>query len=315
MWLGGRARLVALGLAGGLAAAAGAAGPTVTTSGSMAGTSVSSGTVAPPAGVATPATGGAPATAVQGEGTGAEETSDRLIEYANDTLTVRLVAVPVEDVLAEIGRQSGAQIVGTPRESRGVSTAFENVPLTDALHRLLGDENFALVYGEGDRLKAIKLLGPPQQAPAGAMRVSAMTPPAAQMVTTTTVPNPLALGDLLMRKAPIPVSGRLAEALGTDQAQIMQLLDAGLRNDDPAVRAEAVQAGLQAIESDASIAPALDATVSGMNENDLANMVRSMGADHAEEFLLHTAARARSSELRLKAQQVLQHYREQTAGQ
>jgi hypothetical protein len=310
MRLRARVRLLALGVVTVLAVPAAVAGPTATVSGSTFGSSTSSGTVAPPAGIGAD-TAGIPAAGVEGDGTGAEGTSDRVIKYENDTLTVRLVAVPVEEVLAEIGRQSGAQIVGTPKEPRGVSTEFEKVPLTEALHRLLGDENFALVYGEGDRLKAIKLLGPPQQAPAGATRVSSQVAAPAQTPPTTVPVNPLALGELLMRKEPIPVSGRLAEALGTDQAQIMQLLDAGLRNDDPAVRAEAVQTGLQAIESDASIAPALAATVSGMNENDLVNMVRSMGSDHAEEFLLHAAARARTSELRLKAQQVLQHYREQ----
>jgi len=38
------------------------------------------------------------------------------------------------------------------------------VPLVEALHRLLGDQNFVVKYGKGGRPRAIKLLGGPQAA-------------------------------------------------------------------------------------------------------------------------------------------------------
>src|SRR5881296_3446012 len=95
-----------------------------------------------------------------------EGAPERVIRYERDLLTVRLTSVPVTDVLDELGRQAGAQIRGQVRDLRAVSVEFEAVPLADALHRLLGDQNFALVYGHEGRLKSVRLLGGPQAVPA-----------------------------------------------------------------------------------------------------------------------------------------------------
>src|SRR5436309_2745303 len=82
-----------------------------------------------------------------------------LIHYSNDALTVRLSGVQNSDILAELARQSGAEIRGQVREPRAVTADFESVPLPEALARLLGGPNFALVYGQGGRVKAVRLLG------------------------------------------------------------------------------------------------------------------------------------------------------------
>jgi len=66
-------------------------------------------------------------------------------------------------VLAELGRVSGAEIRGAPREPRDLTAKFDDVPLPEALHRLLGDQNFMLKYGEADRLRMIELFGGPQE--------------------------------------------------------------------------------------------------------------------------------------------------------
>src|SRR5213078_1810876 len=108
-----------------------------------------------------------------------EGAPERVIRYERDLLTVRLTSVPVTDVLDELGRQAGAQIRGQVRDLRAVSVEFEAVPLADALHRLLGDQNFALVYGHEGRLKSVRLLGGPQTAAAPAPAAAA-APPASQ---------------------------------------------------------------------------------------------------------------------------------------
>src|SRR5205809_4410602 len=82
-----------------------------------------------------------------------------LIHYSNDALTVRLSGVQNSDILAELARQSGAEIRGQVREPREVTADFESVPLPEALARLLGEQDSALVYGEVGRLKAVRLLG------------------------------------------------------------------------------------------------------------------------------------------------------------
>ena len=83
--------------------------------------------------------------------------------YRSDRLSVRLEKVPLEEVLAELGRVSGAEIHGAPREPRAITAQFDDVPLLEALFRLIGDQNFMLSYGEGDRLRTIELFGGPQE--------------------------------------------------------------------------------------------------------------------------------------------------------
>src|ERR1051326_1203772 len=84
---------------------------------------------------------------------------ERVIQYANDALTVRLAKAPLADVLDEVARQTGAEVHGELRAPHEVTAEFDTVPLPEALHRLLGDQNFALVYGTGGRLRVVKLLG------------------------------------------------------------------------------------------------------------------------------------------------------------
>src|SRR2546426_10731795 len=91
------------------------------------------------------------------------EGSPAIVTYRGDQLSVRLEKVPLEDVLAELGRVSGAEIHGAPREPRDITAQFDDVPLPEALFRLFGDQNFMLTYGEGDRLRTIELFGGPQE--------------------------------------------------------------------------------------------------------------------------------------------------------
>src|SRR5262249_60976684 len=89
---------------------------------------------------------------------------------------------PVGEVLDEISKQSGAEIRGEPNP-REVSAEFEDVPLLDALHRLLGNQNFTLKYGEKSRLVAIDLL-------AGSTGPPAAVTPANARPSTPTGPQP-----------------------------------------------------------------------------------------------------------------------------
>src|SRR5438093_5777284 len=118
----------------------------------------------------------------------AEEAPAELIQYSNDALTVRLTSMPVSDILQELARQSGAEIRGDVREAREVTADFQSVPLPEALARLLGEQDFALVYGKGGRLKAVRLLGGSR---AGA---STTVPPAAAVA-----PFPGSLPELIDR--------------------------------------------------------------------------------------------------------------------
>ena len=94
----------------------------------------------------------------------AEQSALRVLEYENDRLTIHAQAVPLNDLINEIGRKSGAEVRGVC-EPRKVSAEFDGEPVTDALQRLLGQRNsFALRYGPDGGLRAIELLPQPSAA-------------------------------------------------------------------------------------------------------------------------------------------------------
>jgi hypothetical protein len=95
----------------------------------------------------------------------AEKSALRVLEYDNDRLTIHAHAVPINDLLSEIGRKSGAEVRGVC-EVRDVSAEFDAEPLAGALERLLGQQNsFALRYGPDGALRVIELLPPTSTTP------------------------------------------------------------------------------------------------------------------------------------------------------
>jgi hypothetical protein len=235
----------------------------------------------------------------------AQDEAARVVRYENDALTVKLAKVPVSDVLAELSRVSGAEIRGQPN-GRDVSAEFEAVPLPDALHRLLGDQNFALIYGDGGKLKAVKLLGGPQSQPAAGNATAGVPKP---VMAPTPTGDPGMVLRLFASQSPVPVTGRLAQALGGETATFQQLMDTGMHHEDAGIRAEAVRAGLQGIERDANLRTAVLNTVNALDDAQLGDMVRGMAGERAEEFMMHVATQSRASELRIKASSVLQQIR------
>jgi hypothetical protein len=236
----------------------------------------------------------------------ADPASPRQVAYADDALSVHVRQRPLADVIDEVARQTGATVKGSLKNPRDVSADFDAVPLADALGRLLGgDQNFALIYGGDGKLRTLRLLGSVDaQRASGATRVPA-GPTAAGVQQPQATPASLAE---VMAKTPIPLSGRLAQALGP-QAQLSDLITAGLRNEDPSIRAEAVQTAIRTIENNSEMRSAVMGTLQGMDDAHLATMVRGMAADHGEEFLIQAAGHARHGDLRAKTQQILQQYR------
>jgi hypothetical protein len=225
---------------------------------------------------------------------------ERVIRYANDTLTVRLTHEPVSEVLQEISRQTGAEIVGQPMEVRDVSADFEAVPMSDALRRLLGNENFALVYGEKGRLKAVKLLGGPQVVSTSTGR--------ATMIPTTTLPEPSeedTAVSLLDTPVTLLMGSRLARQLGRQTAPLRQVLEVGLRSPDATVRADTVRVALQTIEKDPRLRTAAAETVGGQDDATLSDALRSVAGDHAGEVASLVASQTKIIPLRVKANNFL----------
>jgi hypothetical protein len=110
----------------------------------------------------------------------AEQSVLQQLEYENDRLTIHAHAVPLGDLMNEIGRKSGAEVHGAC-EARNISAEFDAEPLADALERLLGQRNsFALRYGHDGELRVIELLPQPTTAPVfsvGITRADEALPP------------------------------------------------------------------------------------------------------------------------------------------
>jgi hypothetical protein len=236
--------------------------------------------------------------------TGAHGADDHLIRYDKDLLTVRVTKMPLSTVLDTVASQAGAQVRGSLRTPHDVTADFDSVPLPEALGRLLGDQNFALVYAHDGTLRAVKLLGGPAAATApGAVVVAAATP------TTTTLPGPADLAALVQNHAPVPVTGRLAAFVGGPNASLTQLLELATRNDDPAIRAEAVRAFVTSLESDPALRAAAVSQINTMDEGALTALLRGAAGDNAEEVAMQVLAHSRAAEIRIKASAILQRLR------
>jgi hypothetical protein len=90
------------------------------------------------------------------------------IRYDRDRLTVSIAAMPLHAFLVAVGRECGAELRIDGLEERTVSDAFKDLPLEEALRRVLGGRNFTLVYQQRPagtdtpsrtRLKEIRVYG------------------------------------------------------------------------------------------------------------------------------------------------------------
>ena len=73
---------------------------------------------------------------------------DYLVRYVEGHLTVDVVNMPLEDLLMELGRQSGARVRVEGLDNRTVTDAFTRLSLDAALRRLVAGKNFSLTYAE-----------------------------------------------------------------------------------------------------------------------------------------------------------------------
>jgi hypothetical protein len=222
-----------------------------------------------------------------------------VLRWADDRLTVRLRDAPASDVLAEFARQSGVEIRGALRTPAAVTAEFEGVPVADALHRLLGGESFALVYGEGDRLRAVRLLG--ASAPGDGAPVTPV--PAARVV--------LAADDAVAAasKRPVRLGARLARALGAPTANFGELFQAALGARDDRARALAVRAWLGILEDEAQLRASVVGSLKAVDDATVVAWLTAQGGDRAAELARRIAAQDRIPELRDRAATLLRQLR------
>jgi hypothetical protein len=239
--------------------------------------------------------GSVSAEAPESKAPGGDAPPPRTITLQGDRLTVRVADVPIEEILQAVTAPSKAEIRGAVKEPRAVTIDFADVLLQDGLGRLLGEQNFVLTYREDGSLRSLNLLGGPLESSAEA-RIVKNTP------TTSTQPPATSAAGVLQRS--VPVSGKLQQFLGQSTATMQQLIDITMRQDDAALRREAVRAGMSAIDS----APDLRATVvkslEGTGDQALTNLLSSMAQDRAREIVTQMAT-SRTPEIRTRGLQLL----------
>src|SRR5262245_54685744 len=72
-------------------------------------------------------------------------------------VTATLEQAPLDQVVAAIAAQTGAEVRGAVPPGREITRRLDAVPLEDALERLLGAHGFTLTYDSDGHLKRIAL--------------------------------------------------------------------------------------------------------------------------------------------------------------
>jgi hypothetical protein len=229
---------------------------------------------------------------------GALGADERVIAVHDERVTVRLSSVPVYEVLDEIGRQTGAEIRGEPRTPGNVNAEFEDVPFPEALHRLLGDQNFALVYAGNGELRTVKLLGGPVSD--AVIRPAAAPSDAPDLMT------------MIANHDPVNLYGNLAAAIGPTTS-LQQLFELGVRHDDSEVRGEALRTIMAVIETEPALKNALAGQLSTLDDAALTTLLRRMAGAHAEEVATVVLSQSRAGDLRTKATAVLKRLKSPAA--
>lgn len=91
----------------------------------------------------------------------ADDVSAPDVHYRDGRLSARIQGLPLDDVLRAVSAETGLRFDGTPLDERDVFKRFDDVPLAEALRRLVGRQNFTLVYGAGGEPERVRLLGVP----------------------------------------------------------------------------------------------------------------------------------------------------------
>jgi hypothetical protein len=90
-----------------------------------------------------------------------------VVRYDGGRVTVRATGANRPDVIATLGREADLVIAGEVLDPRPVDKRFADLALPAALDRLLGRQNFVLVYDDAGRPRRVELLALPAPPAAG----------------------------------------------------------------------------------------------------------------------------------------------------
>jgi hypothetical protein len=170
------------------------------------------------------------------------------ITLQDGKLTAQFTATPLRQVMEEVSRVSGAQVrwLRGRAEERPVSAGFTDLPLPEALRRILGETDFLLFYtslGEDMKLSQIWISSKTQPDPAWDSPAQSEESVAVQaepdtIPVDTLIQEAVSTGDLSLRVEAIAGLGGYAQA----DPRVKGILSHLASNDgNPRVRAVAAE--------------------------------------------------------------------------
>ncbi len=220
-----------------------------------------------------------------------------VVTVKDERMTVKVNGTSLEEILVRFSAATGAEIRGGIVNPRDVSVEFEDVSLQDGLARLLGDQNFMLTYN-GGKLTRVTLMGGALDAP--------VTKVVKENETAATGEPPQTFTQLMQtRMIQVSPGGRLSRFLGKDEASLQQLVDVGLRNEDAALRTEALRMAIQAIDGQPDLNAATVNAINGMDDNQLMALFRATARDNTRAVLAQMSTLLRTNDLRQRSLKLL----------
>jgi hypothetical protein len=192
------------------------------------------------------------------------------VEVRPGTLVVKAVAVSAQDAVEALSRAVGAELHGTARNEGTRTIDVHAADVEDALRQLLGGQSYLVRYGRDGTPRRIDLV----DTAANAAPVSG--------TYGATGPGALAVASPPPTDA-VRVGWRLAQALGTAQPSLQNVLQAITSASDPAVRGDALEVVAGALGSDPDLASTTLGMLDGLDDESLAMQLRSIVGDHALE--------------------------------
>jgi hypothetical protein len=182
------------------------------------------------------------------------------LKLQDGLLTAHVTATPLQRVLSEVSRLSGAKVVWLGQhDNRQVSVDFKDVPVTEALQRLLGPNNFFLFYASAaDKARLKEIWGTPQHS---STSPAVPAPPTPTSTAEDSTPGEI---DAEMEKL---LESHLDTALhGTDRDSRIEAIGflSGLVEQDPRIRPVLQQ--LSAGESDPQVRTAASDVLAGSGQ-------------------------------------------------
>jgi len=222
-----------------------------------------------------------------------------VVGYHDGRVTATLKDAPLNAVLQQLAHASTAELRDPADDPRPITAEFHDVPLQEALERLLGEHNFTLRYEEG-RLKTIEVKGVRQAQTklkaAGGSDESEPQEPAKW----------IAIYRLFDGRGPVEVDGKLKQATGnTGHANWDMLVNTAIANEDPRVRRAAVRAGMKVLQADRDLYDSVVGTAGDMSDEDLAMLARKRAHYRAEDLVKNIIRESSDREIRTRATGVL----------